>query len=391
MKDMDMMARSLLIRGCFPGATEAVDLDIRDGRLHAVLRAGNRTPDLGDGSALLAPGLFDIQVNGAWGLDVQSETLSPELLHTLDARLNACGVMHWMPTLVTDSAEALEHKCHILGGALQDALLARHIPGIHLEGPHISPEDGPRGAHPAAHVCPPDLKLFNRFQRAAGGRIRYVTLAPELPGALPFIRALVAQGVVAALGHHAADAGQIRAAADAGARLCTHLGNGMASKIHRHQNPLWPQLADDRLYASVIADLEHVPPEMLQVMLRAKGVRRIVLVSDSVSLTGMKPGRYTMFGAEVEMKRSGRVCLAGTDLLAGSSLTLPEAVRNMARVTEMTLARAFGAASWTPARLMGVRMPPWPPRPGRPAEFVLYPRFGETGALNRKPLLVFNG
>ena len=263
MKDMDMMARSLLIRGCFPGATEAVDLDIRDGRLHAVLRAGNRTPDLGDGSALLAPGLFDIQVNGAWGLDVQSETLSPELLHTLDARLNACGVMHWMPTLVTDSAEALEHKCHILGGALQDALLARHIPGIHLEGPHISPEDGPRGAHPAAHVCPPDLKLFDRLQRAAGGRIRYVTLAPELPGALPFIRALVAQGVVAALGHHAADAGQIRAAADAGARLCTHLGNGMASKIHRHQNPLWPQLADDRLYASVIADLEHVPPEML--------------------------------------------------------------------------------------------------------------------------------
>ena len=384
-----MPLRSLLIRGRFPGAENAVDVDIRDGRIHAVLRAGPHTPDLGDAESPLVPGLVDIQVNGAWGLDMQSEALSPETVGALNIRLNACGVLRWMPTLVTDSAEALEYKCRVLGGALEDPDLARHIPGIHLEGPHISPEDGPRGAHPVAHVRPPDLNLFNRLQRAAHGRIRYVTLAPELPGAVKFIRALTARGVVVALGHHAADARHIRAAADAGARLCTHLGNGMASRIHRHQNPLWPQLADDRLYASVIADLEHVPPEMLQVMVRAKGARRIILVSDSVMLTGMKPGRYVMFGAGVKMKRSGRICLAGTDLLAGSSLILPEAVGNMARVTEMTLAGACNAASRQPARLMGVTLPPWPPRPGRPAEFVLYPPCAD--ALKRKPLLVFNG
>ncbi len=386
-----MSTSAFMVRGRLAGAETAVDLDLRNGRIHAVLPAGGRTPDMGDADALLAPGLFDIQVNGAWGLDVQAEDLSAETLYALNKRLNGRGVLRWMPTLVTDSVDALEHKCRIVGEALKDAALARHIPGIHLEGPHISPEDGPRGAHPAKYVCPPDIKIFNRLQRAAGGRIRYVTVAPELPGAVPFIRALAATGVVVALGHHAAEASHIRAAADAGARLCTHLGNGMASKIHRHQNPLWPQLADDRLYASVIADLQHLPPEMLQVMMRAKGAKRIILVSDSVLLTGMKPGHYTMFGADVEMKRGGRVCLAGTDLLAGSSLILPEAVMNMASVTEMTLARALASASRLPARLMGVRMPSWPPRPGRPAEFVLYAPGAGGGGLRKKPLLVFTG
>jgi len=255
-----MSTSAFMVRGRLAGAETAVDLDLRNGRIHAVLPAGGRTPDMGDADALLAPGLFDIQVNGAWGLDVQAEDLSAETLYALNKRLNGRGVLRWMPTLVTDSVDALEHKCRIVGEALKDAALARHIPGIHLEGPHISPEDGPRGAHPAKYVCPPDIKIFNRLQRAAGGRIRYVTVAPELPGAVPFIRALAATGVVVALGHHAAEASHIRAAADAGARLCTHLGNGMASKIHRHQNPLWPQLADDRLYASVIADLHNHPP-----------------------------------------------------------------------------------------------------------------------------------
>ena len=143
-----------------------------------------------------------------------------------------------------------------------------------------------------------------------------------------------------------------------------------------HDSPasesLWPQLAEDRLQASVIADLQHVPPDLLNVILRVKGPRGIILVSDSVLLAGMKPGQYSLFGGEVEMKRNGRICLAGTDLLAGSSLLLPEAVFNTARVTDMSLAAAFAAASRNPARLLGVPLPSWPPRPGRPAEFVLY-------------------
>lgn len=384
-----MFPGSILVRGRYPGEGTAVDLLIADGRILEVVRADGRTPDLGGDDALLAPGLFDIQVNGAGGYDLQLPQMTSETVHALNGYLNARGVLRWMPTLVTDSADAMEHKCRVLAGALRDKALARHIPGIHLEGPHISPHDGPRGAHPAAHVCPPDLNLFERLQRAAEGRIRYVTLAPELPGAVRFIRALAGRGVVVALGHHAADAGHIRAAADAGARLCTHLANGMAPMIHRHNNPLWPQLADDRLYASVIADLQHVPADLLTVMVRAKGARRIVLVSDSVFLSGMKPGRYQIFGADVEMKRNGRVCLAGTELLAGSSLLLPRAVMNMARVTDMTLARAFASASRVPARLMGVRLPAWPPRSGGPAEFVLYRDASHAGTAT--PDMVFTG
>jgi N-acetylglucosamine-6-phosphate deacetylase len=346
---------------------------------------------VGDSEAIVAPGLFDLQVNGADGHDLQAPELTPDTVHAVNKHLNAHGVFQWMPTLVTDSAEALEHKCRVLAEALRDCALAWHIPGIHLEGPHISPVDGPRGAHPAAHVILPDLKLFRRLQRAAEGRIRCVTLAPELNGAAAFIRALTAQGVVVALGHHAAEAKHIHAAADAGARLCTHLGNGMAPCIHRHQNPLWPQLADDRLYASVIADLEHVPPDLLQVILRAKTARRMILVSDSVFLSGMKPGRYSIFGAEVELKRSGRVCLAETELLAGSSLLLPDAVMNMVRATDMNPARAFDSASRVPARLMGVSHAAWPPRAGCPAEFVLYSGTCLTGSAKAKPLFVFNG
>lgn len=386
-----MIPVSMLVRGVYPGAQHAVDIDIRLGRVHAVYPAGAGAADAGDTDTLIAPGLFDMQVNGAHGIDMGAFDLTADAVRALDAYLVSRGVFRWMPTLVTDSAEAFEHKCRVLGAALQDRDLARRIPGIHLEGPHISPQDGPRGAHPAAHVCPPDLKMFTRLQRAAGGRIRCVTLAPELPGALPFIRALVSRGVVAAIGHHAAGPKEIRAAADAGACLCTHLGNGMASMIHRHQNPLWPQLAEDRLYASIIADLEHVPPDLLNVIYRVKGAKKLVLVSDSVLLAGMKPGHYPLFGGEVEKKRSGRICLSGTDLLAGSSLLLPEAVFNMARVTDMSLAEAFAAASRTPAGLLGLPLPAWPPRPGRPAEFALYPRADAQGKRNPKPLLVFSG
>lgn len=385
------MPVSMLVRGVCAGTKNPVDIDIRQGRVLSVRPVGRSAADAGDAGSLILPGLFDIQVNGACGYDMQSPGMTVETVHALNACLVARGVFRWIPTLVTDSADALEHKCRVLGEALRDPLLARHIPGIHLEGPHISPEDGPRGAHPAAHVRPPDLNLFARLQGAANGHICYVTLAPEWPGAVRYIRALTARGVLVSLGHHRADASHIRAAADAGARLCTHLGNGLASLVHRHQNPLWPQLADDRLHVSLIADLEHLPPEMLNVVYRVKGPRRIVLVSDSVLLAGMKPGRHTLFGAEVEMKRSGRVCLSGTDLLAGSSLFLPEAVLNMARVTEMSLVRAVDAASRVPARLLGVRLPAWPPRPGRPVEFALYPSDSETGGRAWKPTLVFTG
>lgn len=366
-----MAVKRILIRGRYPDSRRAVDIEVRDGLVHTVRKPGRTTPDIGDDDMILAPPLFDIQVNGAAGVDLQAPDLSVDHVKTLSDSLLRYGVLRWIPTLVTDAPEALAQRCRVLARAMDDAGTGRHIPGIHLEGPHISAEDGTRGAHPRAHVCPPDLQLFNRLNRAAAGRIVYVTLAPEARGAARFIRSVCSKGVVVGLGHHEAQEKRITAAVDAGARLCTHLGNGMAPMIHRHRNALWPQLAEDRLYASVIADLEHVPPAMLRVVARAKGAERLILVSDSVFLAGMKPGRYTMFGSEVELKRSGRVCLAGTELLAGSSLMLLDGVWNLYRHTDLSLGQAFTAASTNPARLLGMAETAWPPAPGRPAQLLV--------------------
>lgn len=378
-----MSASSVLIRGRFPDTPRVVDVTVKQGRIASVRAPGAASPDWGDEDALLAPPLFDIQVNGAAGIDLQALDLSVAHVAALNDHLLSRGVSRWIPTLVTDAPDALEYRCRVLARAMTDPSLGRHIPGIHLEGPHIAEADGPRGAHPRDHVRPPDLRLFNRLYRAADNKIAYVTVAPEARHVARYIRALRARGVVVALGHHAGTARHIAAAVDAGARLCTHLGNGMAPMIHRHHNALWPQLADDRLCASIIADLEHVPPPMLRVMARAKGPSRLVLVSDSVFLAGLKPGRYEIFGAQVELKRSGRVCLAGTELLAGSSLMLLDGVWNLHRNTELSLAEAFDAATRNPARLLNVSLPAWPPRPGQPAALLVCRETTQRGGASR--------
>src|SRR5262249_6132555 len=151
------------------------------------------------------------------------------------------------PTLVTNSFEVIQHGFATLAKACDDPDLSRAIPCFHLEGPYISPDDGPRGAHPKAHVRAPDWDEFRRWQDAADGRIRLVTLAPEHDSAPTFIEMLTAAGVVVALGHTAATGVRIRDAVRAGARLSTHLGNGCHAQLPRHDNVIWEQLANDGL------------------------------------------------------------------------------------------------------------------------------------------------
>lgn len=366
-----MSGSNFVVRGRINGCNQAVDINVSKGKVNAVRRTGRFSPEFGADEFIIAPLLFDVQVNGGFGVDLQSTAITVEDVHALDAALFVQGVAQWIPTLVTDDIAALEHKCEVLANALDDPALSAHIPGIHLEGPHISPLDGPRGAHPAAFVSPPSMSVFNRLYRAAKGKIACITLAPELPGAMRLIRAATERGIVVSLGHHAADACHIESAVAAGAKMCTHLGNGIAPQLHRHHNGLWPQLANDRLYASFIADLEHVPPEALKVFARAKGAQRTILASDSVFLAGMKPGKYDMFGSPVEMKKSGRICLAGTELLAGSSLMLLQGVWNMHRHTDMTLEQALASASTVPGRLFRRALPAWPPVKGESAAFML--------------------
>lgn len=362
----------LKLRGRLLGRETPSDVVVRDGKVISVTPSGRGRADAGSRSAIFAPTLFDMQVNGAFGVDLQSLSLTAEDVGNLTRLLAARGVSCWMPTIITGALDSMEHGCRVIAEAVKDREVGRAVAGIHIEGPFISPQDGPRGAHALAHVRKPSLREFDRLQKAAEGRIRCVTTAPELNGALAFIKGLVSRDVTVSLGHHNANADQIARAVDAGARLSTHLGNGLGSMIHRHLNPLWPQLAEDRLAAGLIADLEHLPAQALKTFIRAKRPERVILTSDCVHIAGLAPGKYKLGINAVELLPSGRVCLIGTDFLAGSSLMLLQGVINAAETTGLTLEQAFASASDIPARLFGSNRRFTPPKPGSKADFVLF-------------------
>jgi N-acetylglucosamine-6-phosphate deacetylase len=223
-----------------------------------------------------------------------------------------------------------------------------------MEGPYISPEDGPRGAHARAHVRGADIDDFERRADACEGRLRLVTVAPESPGVLKVIEHAVAAGIGVAIGHTAASPPQIADAVSAGATMSTHLGNGCAPVLPRHPNFIWEQLADDRLTASFIVDGHHLPPATVKSMIRAKTPARAVLVTDAMAAAGMPPGRYTLSGQEVELSASGHVAMPGASNLAGSALSLDVAVGNTVRFTGLGLDEAVAMASTRAAACVGL-------------------------------------
>jgi len=301
-------------------------------------------------STYLAPGFIDLQVNGFAGVDYGSPFTTDDLAHSIEAQF-AKGVTRLLATVITGSAENMLAAIRNLARGKADlGAMGEAIAGLHIEGPHISPEDGPRGAHPRAHVRPPSLDEFHRWQEASGGLVKMVTLAPEWPGSLAYIDALVKQGVVLAIGHTAATAQQISEAISAGATLATHLGNATFPTPKKF-NTLWDQLADDRLAASVIADGFHLPASFLKTALRTKSANRLVLVTDAAAPAGAAPGRYRLGEVDVELGTDGRVTLAGGTRLAGSALTLDRAISNAMHLAGATLAEAIAMATLNPARL----------------------------------------
>ena len=293
---------------------------------------------------LTFPGFVDLQVNGFGGVDFNGPRLEAEgVEHALD-RMRATGVTRCLPTLITSSFDRFAASARVLSHSSHPA-----IAGIHMEGPYVSPDDGYRGAHPHAAVATPTLDDFRRRQDAAAGRIVLVTLAPERPGALRLIEQLVAAGIRVALGHTAATAPQIADAIAAGATMATHLGNGCPQLLPRHPNVIWELLAADALAASVIADGHHLPPATVKSLIRAKGARRTILVTDAIAAAASPPGRYSVAGVECDLDDDGRVSLPGTPYLAGSSLTLDRAIGNAVRFTGLPLDDVVPMASTIPA------------------------------------------
>lgn len=300
-------------------------------------------------------GLFDIQINGYAGVDFNDAALTPDGLdHALHAMLRA-GVTRCLPTLITATEPALCARLQALDRAIRASRLGLlMVPGLHLEGPFLNPMPGYAGCHPAAAMVLPGPDLLARLMAETATPIRLLTLAPERAGARGTIAWARARGIVVAMGHTAATLADVAMAADSGLTLSTHLGNALPQPQPKFLNPLIAQLSEDRLHASFIADGIHIPPHALKVLLRAKGFSRCILVTDATAAADTAPGVYDFAGMRIEHAADGSVREPGSDVLAGSALTLDRAVRNVAAWGIARGEEALAMASSHPAALMGM-------------------------------------
>ncbi len=303
----------------------------------------------------IAPALFDLQINGYRGIWFgQPGLTAQQVIDTLLPHYRY-GITRICPTLITNSFDNLLNGFEAIRLACeQNASVARMVPGCHLEGPYISPEDGPRGAHARKHVRPADWDEFSKFQESSGNRIRLVTVAPEVPGALEFIRQAVRSGVRIAIGHTGATPDEIQAGVDAGATLSTHLGNGAHGMIRRHPNYIWEQLAEPRLTPSIITDGHHLPASVVRTIIKTKGIDHTIITCDAAGLAGSPVGRYVIEGIEVEVLTDGRIVVAGQQqMLAGSSLETDHCVSTAIDMAGISLKEALDMAGRNPARALG--------------------------------------
>jgi N-acetylglucosamine-6-phosphate deacetylase len=341
----------VIVDGIDPRTGKGISIEIANGII-AAIRPAEKTA-----TGYLSAGLVDLQVNGFRGLDLNAGNVTPHIMLSLCEELLSVGVTTWLPTLITASESSIIQALEAIAKSRSShQLIAEMVPGVHVEGPSISDKDGPRGAHPLAHVRPPSIAEFERWQQASGNLVSMVTLAPEHEGSIAYIRALSERGIRIALGHTAATPDEIHTAAQAGATLSTHLGNGAAATLPRHPNFIWAQLADDRLTASFIADGWHLPADTFKAMLRTKGMNRAILVSDMVALAGMPAGFYEQpVGGDVEVSPEGRISVAGTPYLAGASLPLSANVAIAADMAGIPLGDALLLATETPGRFVDGR------------------------------------
>jgi len=347
---------AMKLRAKVEGSVDLIDLQVAEGVISEISPVDRtQTGGLGAEGLRIAPGLLDIQVNGYGGVDFNDPDTNTEQIVAATRQLWRTGVTAFCPTIITESFDHIS-KCvsNLVRAADEAPEFARAMIGVHVEGPFISPGDGPRGAHPKQHARAPDWNEFQKWRDAARGRLRIVTLSPEWPEAIDFIERAAAAGVVVAIGHTAATPAQIADAARAGARLSTHLGNGSHAKIDRHPNYIWEQLANDDLWASFIVDGHHLPPSVVKCFLRSKGVARSILVTDAIAAAGKPEGRYRLGNVEVEVTPARRVNLPGTPYLAGSVLEMHEAVAKTVQYSDSTLDEALRMASANPAELLGV-------------------------------------
>lgn len=341
----------MFIEGLDYQSGQAIRVEFRNGKINSVDRLEGSEKPL----PLITPGLVDLQVNGYGGIDFNKIPFQVDDVFHAVQNLATQGVTSFFPTLITNKNSSIREALQTIVSACKiNQLIETAIGGIHLEGPFLSKENGARGAHSLEFIQQPNWDLFQEWQEIAEGKIRIITLSPEWDGASGFIKKCTDSGVVVAIGHTAASPEQIAEAVQAGARMSTHLGNGAHLMLPRHPNYIWEQLAQDQLWATVIADGFHLPDSFLKVVFRVKP-ETSVLISDSTQFAGLSPGTYkSHIGGEVLLNSEGRLCMAdNTELLAGSAQSLLWCVNQVVKKGLLSFEQAWNSASCKPVELMG--------------------------------------
>jgi N-acetylglucosamine-6-phosphate deacetylase len=350
-------------------------ITVEDGYLTSLSAREHGAPDDTFPDSILAPSYLNIHVHGAVGHDVMEGTV--DALHRIGAALARHGTGAYYPTTVTSTTEETLRALDGISAVIEhDPAADAAVPlGIHLEGPFLSPAK--RGVHTAALLLEPSISLFDRFWQAARGRIRIMTIAPELPSAADLIAHASRLGVVCSLGHSNATSPQAEAGFCAGARSATHTFNAMRSLDHRDPGIAAYVLDQDELYAEIICDGIHVDPSMIRLFYKAKGSAKSVLITDGMAATGMPDGQYKLGGLDVEVSH-GRCSAAGSpSTLAGSVLTMDQAVVNFLAYTGAAVETAAWAASRNAAKMMQLDREWGSLEVGRAANFVVLTAAGQ--------------
>jgi N-acetylglucosamine-6-phosphate deacetylase len=310
--------------------------------------------DPGRTAPWIGPGLIDLQVNGHDHGDANAIEPAASQIEAMSESLSRRGIVRFLPTVITGSPAQMLARIRAIVDARLLPLSQYMVAGIHIEGPFLSPEDGPRGVHALEHIRAPEISELTDWVSAAEGLLKVVTLSPHYEWAATATRFLVQHGVTVSIGHTHADNAQIAAVVDAGATLSTHLGNGAHAMLPRHPNYIWTQLAERRLSAGVIADGHHLPDSVLSAIIAAKRDHGVFLVSDCVATPAqLHADGHSSVGGNVQLADDGALRHVATGFLAGSIQTLDVGVATAARVTG-SLARGVALATTAPARILGL-------------------------------------
>lgn len=360
---------AMTLRGVSVFSGRPIEVEVSGRGIRAVRELAQPAASL----PLLSPGFLDMQVNGFRGADYSLADFDERHLRIIVASLAEAGTTQHVPTIVSVPQQRLVRNIRVIARLTREsAEVGGAVAGIHVEGPYISTEDGPRGAHDLRFVREPDFAEFEQWQEAAEGLLRIVTVAPERRGALAFIEKVAAAGVTVAIGHTGAAPELVQEAVAAGARLSTHIGNGSYTQVPRLRNYIWEQLAADELTAGIIADGFHLPPSVVKVFTRAKGLERLVLVSDVALLGGCQPGVHKWGDLDVEVYADGHLGLPGTTILAGAGHLLDWDLAHYVAFTGLSLGEAIRLCTANPARVLGLPENCGRLEPGAPANLVLF-------------------